>query len=112
MFDIDFGNNAAYAFTNLLKSEQSQIISLRFANTHVGTDVCDVLLGACLQSPVLRTLRWVNLLPLREGTYWDRAHISKVIQIESRKTFVTRGCYLNVRIGDLANNLVQDKFKC
>lgn len=61
----------------------------------------------------LRIFRWVNLLPLPNKDNTLLANdVTKIIEIESRNNAISRGIYLNPKIGDLPHDLLQDIFKC
>ena len=75
------------------------------------TDAAERLMQAVLNSPRILTFRWINLLSMREG-HWERATLSKIIQVETKNKPVSRQVYLNPFFGDLAWEIATDVFKC
>lgn len=60
----------------------------------------------------MQSFRWINLLPMREGRFWDRCDKDKVIQIEFREQPVKTDIFYCPKMGDLLHDFLQDVFKC
>lgn len=58
-------------------------------------------------------MRWSNIDKLgRDGGFWNKNSLQKLIAMENRKSEISRGSYYNPNIGDLTNDLHNDIFKC
>jgi hypothetical protein len=77
----------------------------------VNLEVAELIINSVLESRSLKTLRWVNLMPIRTE-YYDRSTFEKLILVESRVNPVSKKGFVNPKVGDLAWNLVMDIYKC
>ena len=73
-------------------------------------EVAELVINTALESRSLKTLRWVNLLPIRTE-YFERSNFEKLVVVESRVNPITRDAFINPRIGDLAATLLNDIYK-
>lgn len=60
----------------------------------------------------MKVFKWINLMPLPTKDDMEPKDITRIFIIESRNNPISRGEYLNPRIGDLPLELLQDVYKC
>ena len=112
LFNVEFSNFGCRFLERAIRRNSTTLKTLRLANTKVTVDHAELLIEACNNSAALTSLRWVNLLPMRDGNYWDRNDKEKVIQVEHSAQPITVDTFLNPRMGDLLYEFLQDVYKC
>jgi len=101
LFGVEFSNHGARFLERALRKNTITLKSLRLANTKVSVDQAESLILAIINSAAMQSFRWVNLLPIREGRYWDRSDKDKVIQVEFREQPVKTDIFFSPKMGDL-----------
>lgn len=82
LFGAEFGNLGARFLEHALRKNRTSLKSLRLANTRVTVEQAELLLDAVNSNVALQSFRWVNLLPMRENSAWNRSDKEKVVQVD------------------------------